>query len=72
MANIETEAGVLAAESIVDILESYMEFVSAVEYALNFADMPYKIEVRLEKMVKERRKQWEPILEKVKKDLEAK
>ena len=72
MAKIESEAGVLAAESIVDILESYMEFVSAVEYALNFADMPYKIEVRLEKMVKERRKQWEPILKKVKTDLEAK
>lgn len=72
MAKIETEAGVLAAESIVDILESYMEFVSAVEYALNFADMPYKIEERLEKMVKERRKQWEPILKKVKTDLEAK
>lgn len=72
MANIEAEAGFLAAENIVDILESYMEFVSAVEYALNFADMPYKIEVRLEKMVKERRKQWEPILKKVKTDLEAK
>lgn len=68
MAKIETEAGVLTAESIVDILESYMEFVSAVEYALNFADMPYQMEERLLTMTKQRYKDLKPILEKLRKD----
>ncbi len=59
-----------ALECIVEILESYVEFIDIVEYSTNFADMPYKIEKRLINTIKERRKAWKPLLEKTKKDLE--
>ena len=52
-----------ANDCIVEILESYMEFVSAVKYAMNFADMPYKIEKRLLNTIKQRENDWQPILE---------
>ena len=52
-----------ANDCIVEILESYMEFVSVVKYAMNFADMPYKIEKRLLNTIKQRENDWQPILE---------
>ena len=65
---MHTELGVITAEIIIDVLESYMEYVAAVEYALNFADMPYKIEERIAKMTRDSKKKWKPILDKIKKD----
>lgn len=64
----KTELGKTALEVIVEILESYVEFIDVVEYATNFADMPYKIEVRIAKMTKDRKEKWKPILDKIKKD----
>ena len=66
----KTELGNITADIMIDILESYMEYVAAVEYALNFADMPYQMEERLLKMTKQRQKDWKPILEKLRKDKE--
>lgn len=69
MSEIKTEAGEIAVEVMVDILESYIEFIDIAEWATNFADMPYKIEDRFIKTIKERRKKWKPVLEDLKKDL---
>lgn len=66
----QTDLGKSALECIVEILESYVEFIDIVEYSTNFADMPYKIEKRLINTIKDRRKNWEPMLKKLKKDLE--
>lgn len=66
---MKTELGTITADIMIDILESYMEYVAAVEYALNFADMPYQMEERLLKMTKQRKKDWEPVLEDLKKHL---
>lgn len=66
----QTDLDKSALECIVEILESYVEFIAIVEYSTNFADMPYSIEKRLIATIKDRRKNWEPMLKKLKKDLE--
>ena len=65
----QTELGEVALETLVDTIESYVEFIHIVEYATNFADMPYEIEKRFMKTIKERKKQWEPLLQDLKSDL---
>lgn len=65
MQNTES-VGMTANDVLIEVLESYMEFISVVEYATNFADMPYKIEERLLKTIKQRKKDWQPILEQAK------
>ena len=66
----KSELGVLAAETIVDILESYMEFVNTIDfYADNFAKgRPHML---LKQMCKRRTETWMPMLAKIKSDLEG-
>lgn len=65
----KTEAGALAAETIINILESYMEFVSTIDfYAKNFAEGRPKM--LLKAMCKRRFESWLPMLEQIKSDLE--
>lgn len=66
----KTDAGQIALECIVEVLDSYIEFIDIVEYSTNFADMPYSIEKRLIATIKDRKKAWTPMLKKLKKDLE--
>ena len=54
-------------EQIVDdimiaMLESYMEYVAAIEYTIKYTDMPYAIEI-----TEQRKKDWQPILDNLKK-----
>ena len=66
----KSELGVLTAETIVNILESYMEFVNTIDYyADNFAKgRPHML---LKQMCKRRVESWMPILAKIKSDLEG-
>lgn len=65
----KSELGVLSAETIVDILESYMEFVNTIKfYSDNFAEGRPKM--LLKQMCKRRIESWMPILAKIKSDLE--
>lgn len=65
------ETGIFAAETVVEILESYMEFVDIMERTLNcYAEMPDKIELMAKTLINNRRQSWQPILDKVKSDLE--
>lgn len=66
----ETELGALAAETTVNVLESYMEFVDIVDfYANNFAEGRPKM--LLKAMCKRRVESWLPILKQIKSDLEG-
>lgn len=66
----KTEVGALATETIVNILESYMEFVNTVDfYAKNFTEGRPKM--LLKAMCEKRIEYWLPVLEKIKKDLEG-
>lgn len=66
----ETEVGALAAETIVNILESYMEFVNTIYfYANNFAEGRPKM--LLKAMCKKRLETWLPMLKQIQKDLEG-
>ena len=61
----ETQA---ANDCIVEILESYMEFINIMESTLNcYAELPDKIEAMSKTLIAKRRNDWKPILEKVKK-----
>jgi hypothetical protein len=60
-----------AKDCIVEILESYMEFVDIMERTLNcYAEMPDKIELMAKTLINDRRQSWQPILDKLKSDLE--
>lgn len=57
-----------ANDCIVEILESYMEFINIMESTLNcYAELPDKIEAMSKTLIAKRRNDWKPILEKVKK-----
>lgn len=61
----ETQA---ANDCIIEILESYMEFINIMESTLNcYAELPDKIEAMSKTLIAKRRNDWKPILEKVKK-----
>ncbi|MBO7730985.1 MAG: hypothetical protein J6S67_00480 [Methanobrevibacter sp.] len=69
----ETGTGKYATECLIACLESYMEFIDIMERTLNnFAEMPEKIELMSKTLIAKRRKDWNPILEKLKKDIESK
>ena len=55
--------GSLANDCIVEILQSYMEFINIMEATLNcYAELPPKIESMAKSLIVTRRNQWEPIL----------
>ena len=57
-----------ANDCIIEILESYMEFINIMESTLNcYAELPDKIEAMSKTLIAKRRNDWKPILEKVKK-----
>ena len=57
-----------ANDCIVEILESYMEFIRIMESTLNcYAELPDKIEAMSKTLITQRRKQWQPVLDKAKK-----
>lgn len=57
-----------ANDCIVEILESYMEFINIMESTLNcYAELPDKIEAMSKTLIAKRRNDWKPILEKAKK-----
>lgn len=56
-----------ANDCIVEILESYMEFISIMESTLNcYAELPDKIENMSKALIAKRRNEWKPILDKAK------
>lgn len=56
-----------ANDCIVEILESYMEFVNIMESTLNcYAELPDKIEAMSKTLIAKRRNEWKPILQKAK------
>ena len=66
----ETKLGALAAETVVNVLESYIEFVDIIDYyANNFAEGRPKM--LLKAMCKRRFETWSPMLKQIKKDLEG-
>ena len=53
-----------ANDCIVEILESYLQFVNVTERTIKcFAELPEKYETMFEMLVKKVRKKWTPILE---------
>lgn len=57
-----------ANDCIVEILESYMEFIDIMESTLNcYAELPDKIEAMSKTLIAKRRNNWKPVLEKIKK-----
>ena len=52
----------IVVDIMIAMLESYMEYVAAIEYAIKHADTPYAIEI-----TEQRKKDWQPILNDLKK-----
>lgn len=52
----------IVADIMIAMLESYMEYVAAIEYAIKYGDMPYATEI-----TEQRKKDWQPILNDLKK-----
>ena len=52
----------IVADIMIAMLESYMEYVAAIAYAIKYSDMPYAIEI-----TQQRKKDWQPILDNLKK-----
>ena len=68
---LKTDTGIFAAETVVEILESYVEFIDIMERTLDcYAKMPDKIELMAKTLINNRRQSWKPLLDKIKSDLE--
>lgn len=59
----QESVGDIANDVIIEILQSYMEFVNIMEATLNcYAELPPKIETMAKTLITTRRTQWQPIL----------
>ena len=59
----QESVGDIANDVIIEILQSYMEFVNIMEATLNcYAELPPKIERMAKTLIATRRSQWQPIL----------
>lgn len=70
MTAILSDTGATALECVHDILESYMEFVDIMERTLAKCDVPKKIKPLADALIRQRRADWQPILDKITLDLE--
>lgn len=65
---MQTELGQDANAVIIEILESYMEFVDITENTLKKCTMPPQIKTLAGALIARRRLEWKPILEKAKQE----